>query len=143
MSWTNISQPGILPLVLWYVNRAYKDDAARIPIHGSVSFKYVSCRFYVRTRFPSTLFILSMIAFSCGFLGEYCLVLIKYSFSINIFKNLWPRNSPPWLYVISTGHVYRTSHVVYTKFANHHQFLVSILCYFKPTGYGVYHCNGF
>ena len=113
----NIIWPGILSFVLWYVDRTKKADASRIPIHGSASYIYVSCRLYVRTRFSSTWFIFSMIAFACGFRGEAVLVLILYSFSIRLFLNSLPRNSPPWSYVISTCYGYRTSHIVSNKFA--------------------------
>ena len=58
-----------------------------------------------------------MISSACGFQVEEGLVLIPYSFSIKIFSNLRPRISPPWSYVISTGHRYQTSHIVSTKFA--------------------------
>ena len=43
-----------------------------------------------------------------------------------IFINSWPRNPPPWSLMIPTGHGYRTSHVVSTKFATVIAFL--LLC---------------
>ena len=70
--------PGILFLVLFHVDCTAKASAARIPIHRSASSTYVSCRLYVRTRFPINLCTLSMIDFTCGFPGEYGLVLIPY-----------------------------------------------------------------
>ena len=64
------------------------NDAARIPIHGSTSYKFVSCRLYVLTRLPNTYCVLSMIASACGLPGEAGLVLIPYSYSIKIFLKL-------------------------------------------------------
>ena len=90
------SWPGILHLVLWYVERTVKSAAARIPIHGPAPSTYVSCKFYVRTRFPSTWCSIFTIAFACGLPGDTDLVLIPYSFSIKLSLNSWPRNSPPW-----------------------------------------------
>ena len=110
------SCPRIFPLVVWYVERTAKAAAARIPIHGSSSSTYVSCRCYVRTILPSTLCILSTIAFAYGFPGDAGLVLIPYLFSIKLFVNSLPRNYPLRSYTTSTGHGYQTSHVVSTKF---------------------------
>ena len=45
--------PGIFCLVRWYLIFTAKSAAARMPIHGSASSKYVSCRLYVCTIFPS------------------------------------------------------------------------------------------
>ena len=73
---TKTSCTGMFCLVLWYIDRTTKAAAARIPIHGSASSTYISCRLYVRARLPSTLCILSMIAFACGFPEESGLVLI-------------------------------------------------------------------
>ena len=67
MSWTKTSWPVILPLVLWYADHTVKVAASRIPTHGSESSTYVSYRLYVRKRFPSTLCILYIIYFACGF----------------------------------------------------------------------------
>ena len=106
-----------LPLVMCYVNHTTKVAAARITIHGSASSTYISCRLYMRTRFPSSWCIISMIVLDCGLPRETGLVLIKYSFPIKLFLNLWPRNYTPRSYMISTGHGYRTSHVVSTKFS--------------------------
>ena len=78
MSWPKNSLLGLLPLVVWYVERTAKAAAARISIRWSASYTYASCRLYVRTRFPITLRILSMIAFTYGFPGEAGLVLIPY-----------------------------------------------------------------
>ena len=117
MSRPKTSWPEILPLDVWYVERTAKASAARIPDHGWGSSTYVFCRLYVRTRFPSTWCIISAIAFACRVPGDTGLVLIPYSFSIKLFFNSWPRNYPTRSYVISTGHGYRTSHVVSTKFA--------------------------
>ena len=116
-SWLKTSWPGLLPLFLWHVEHTETDAATRIPIHWSASYTYVSYRFYFLTRFPSTWCIISMISLSCGFPGESGLVLIIYSYYIKIFLNSWPRNYPPRSYVIYTGHRYRTSHIVSTKFA--------------------------
>ena len=117
MSQPKTSWPGILPLVVWYVERTAKADAPRITIHGSASYIYVSCRLYVRTILPSTWCILSTIVFACRLPGDEGLLLIPYSFSIKLFLNSWPRNSPHWSYVISNCHDYWTSRVVSTKFA--------------------------
>ena len=117
ISRTKNIRPGILSLVLWYVDFTAKAADTSIPIHGSAPSTSSPCRLYVRTRFPSTWCILSMISFFCLFLGGDFLVLISYSFSIKIFLNLWPRNSPLQSYVISTSHGYRTSHIVSTKLA--------------------------
>ena len=111
-SWTRL-----LHLILWYVEHNAKAAASRIPIHVSASSTYVHCRCYVCAKFPSTWCILSTIASAYGFPGGAGLVLIPYSFSIKLLLNLWQRNYPPWSYVISTRHGYRTSHVVSTKFA--------------------------
>ena len=111
------SWPGLLTLVVWYLEHTAKTSAARITIHGSASSTYVYCILYVPTRFPSTWCIISMIAFACRLSGESGLVLIPYYYFIKIFLNSWPGNSPPRSYVISTGHGYRTSHVVSTKVA--------------------------
>ena len=110
------SWPILLPIVRWYVERTEKAAAASNPIHGSASSTYGSFMLYFHARFPSDLCILSVVVFACGFPEESGLFLIPYSFSINLFLNLWPRNYPPRSYVISTGHGYRTSHVVSTKF---------------------------
>ena len=117
MSRPNTSWTGLLPLVVCYIGCTTKAAAARIPIHVSASYTYVSCRLYVRKIFPSTWCILSTVSFACGFPWDAVLVIIPSSFSINIFLNSWPRNSPPQSYVISTGHGYQTSHIVSTKFA--------------------------
>ena len=117
MSLPKNNWPGIFYLFRLYVYITSKSAAAGIPINGSESSTYVSCIFYVRTRFPNNLCILSMAVFSCGFPGGSGLVLIMYSFSVKLFINLWPRNYPPRSYVIYTGHGYRTRHVVSTKFA--------------------------
>ena len=108
---------GLLTLVVWYVKRTAKAATARIPIHGSALSTYVSCRLYVRTEFPSTFCILSMIPSALEFPGDTGLVLIPQLFYIKLFLNLWPRNSTPRSYLISTGHVYRTSHIFSTNFA--------------------------
>ena len=120
--WRVISRPktiwyGLFPLVRWYVYRTTKAAADRIPIHVSVLYTYVSCKLYVLTRLPNTLCILSMVLFACELLEEADLVKVQYSCSIKLFLNLWPRNYPSWLYGISTGHEYRTSHIVSTKCA--------------------------
>ena len=117
MSLPNTNCPRIFNFIMWYVDCTAKSAAARIPINGSASSTYVSCGFYVCTRFPNTWCILSMVAFSFGLPGEAGLVLIPYSFSIKLFLNSWLRNSLPRSYVISTGRGYRTSHVVYIKFS--------------------------
>ena len=109
--------PGLLALFLWCIYCTMKANAIRIPTHGSASSTYVSCILYAHTRLPSTWCILYIVSFACGFLGGYFLVLIPYSFSIKLFLNLWPSNSPPWSYVIYTDHGYRTSHVVSSNFA--------------------------
>ena len=83
----NTSWPRLLPLVLWYVERTAKSADARIPIHGSASFTYVSCRLYFCARFLNTLCILYLVAFVCGLPGGSGLVLITYSLSINRFLN--------------------------------------------------------
>ena len=88
-----------------------------MPIHGSTSSTYISCILYVRTRFPITWCILYVVAFSRGLPGKSGLVLIPYYCSVKILLNSWLNNSPPWSYLISTGHGYRTSRVVYTKFS--------------------------
>ena len=108
--------PGLFCLVHWYVLCTTKSAAASIPIHGSESSTYVSCRLYVRKIFPSTWYIISMVAPSCGFPGESGFVLISYSCSIKLLLNFSSRNYPPRSYVISTGHGYRTSLVVSTNF---------------------------
>ena len=117
MSRPNNIWPGIFCLVLWYINLTTKAAADRIHIHGLASSTYVSCWLYVHTRLHSTWRITSMIELTYGFPGEYILVLIKYSSSIKLFLNFWPRNYLPWSSVISTGHVYRTRHVYSTKLA--------------------------
>ena len=76
MSRPKTSCTGVLSLVLCYFDSDAKSASARITIHGSVSSTYVSCRLHVRTRFPGTLCILSIIAFACGFPGKAGLVLI-------------------------------------------------------------------
>ena len=116
VSWPNTSWVIIIPLVWWYMDNTTKSAAARILINGMESSTYSSCRLYVRTRFHNTWCILSIFRFVCGLPEEDSLVLFLYSFSIKLFLNSLPSNSPPWLYVISTGHRYRTSHVVSTKF---------------------------
>ena len=80
--------PGLLSLVLWYVDCNAKVDAARITIHGSDSSTYVSCILYVRISFPINLCFTYMISLDCGFPGESGLVLIIYSFYIKLFLNL-------------------------------------------------------
>ena len=57
-----------------------------------------------------------MVAPTCGFLEEASFILIPYSCYIKISLNSRPMNYPPWSYVIYTGHVYHTRHVVSTKF---------------------------
>ena len=109
--------PRLLYFLLWYADRTVKAAVDRITIHGSASSTYVFCILYEHTRLPNTVCIISMIAFACGFPGESGLVLIPYSFYINLSLNSWLRNSPHRLYMISTGCGYRTSHVVSTKFA--------------------------
>ena len=105
-------------LVQWYLDFTVKAAVTNIPIQGSASSTYVSCRLKVRIRFPNTWWILSIIAFACGFPEEAGLVLIPYSCYINLCLNLWPRSSPPpRSYMISTGYGYWTSHAVSTKFA--------------------------
>ena len=84
--WLKTSCTRLLLFVLWYVDRTTKAPTARITIHGSETSTYISCIWYERT------------------------------FYIKLFLNSWPKNSPPWSYVISTGHGYRTRHVVSTKF---------------------------
>ena len=71
--------PGQLSLVLWYVECTTKSSDARIFNYGIASTKYVFCRLYVRTRFPITWCIISMILFACGFNWESGLVLIRYA----------------------------------------------------------------
>ena len=88
ISWPNTSQPGLLPLLQWYVERTAKSAAARIPIHGPESSTYVSCRLYVSKSSPSTLCILSIIEFAYVFPEESILVLITYSSSIRLFLKL-------------------------------------------------------
>ena len=87
--------PGFFSLVRWYIDRTVKASVLRIPIQGSESSKYVSCRLYVHKMFPNTWCIISMVAFACEFPGESGLVLIPYYCSIKLFLNLWPRNYPP------------------------------------------------
>ena len=140
---TNTNWTRLFPLVRWYVDHTAKAASARIPIRVSASSTYISCSLYVSTRFPDTWCILYMVVFDYVFPEEYGLVLIPYSFSIQIFLNLWPRNSPPCSYMISIGREYQTSHIVFTKFANQYFFLVYVLRYIRPPVYGVYHCNGF
>ena len=113
MSRPKTSWTGLFSLVLWYVYCTAKAAAANIPIHGSASSTYISCRLYVRCNWC----ILSMTAFDCGLPEEAGLVLIPYSFYIKLFLNSWPRNSHPQSYMIYTGHVYQTSHIVSTMFA--------------------------
>ena len=106
-------------------------------IHGSELSMYASCRLYVRTIFPNTWCILYMVVFACEFPGEAGLALIPFSCSIKLLLNSWQRNSPPWSYVISAGHVYWTSHVVTTRFSIVIDFL-SLYCLFPNhpvTGY--------
>ena len=117
MSRPKTSWPGILPLVLWCMDRTAKAAPPTITTHGSASSTYTFCRLYVRTRFPINLCIISMMVPTCGFLGEYGLVLIPYWFYIKLHSNFSPRNSPPWSYTISTIHGYLTSYTVSTKFA--------------------------
>ena len=117
MSQLKTSWPMILIFLLWYIYYTLKASAASIPIHGSASSTYVSCRLYVCRRFHSNWCIVSMISFSCGFPGEYGLVLIPYPYSVKLFLNSWPINYSPQSYLICTGHGYRTSHVVSTNFA--------------------------
>ena len=108
--------PGFLPLVLWYIDRTAKAASDRIHIHGSESSEYFPCRLYVCTRFPNTLYIISMIAFTCRFPGESVFILILHSSYIKLFLSSWPGNYPPRSYVIYTGQGHPTSHVVSTKF---------------------------
>ena len=119
--------PRNFPLVRWYVHRTMKASAARITMHGLASSTDVSCRLYVCTRFPSTWCILSMVEFECGLPEESRLVLIAYFFSIKFILNSWLSNYPSWSYVIYSGHGYRTSHVVSTKFSIFINFL-SLYC---------------
>ena len=116
ISWPKTRWPVLLPFFMCWVERTVKSAATRIPIHGSVSYTYVSCRSYVITWFPNTWCILSMVSFACVFSGEGGLVLIQYSFYTKIFLNSLPSNFPPWSYMISTVHGCQTSHVVFTKF---------------------------
>ena len=134
MSRPKISWPGLFSLVLWYVDCTAKAAASRIPINGSASSTYASCRLNVRTRFLSTLFILYIIAFACGFLEGSGLVLKPYSFSIRIFLNSRPRNYPHRSYVISTGHVYLNSYIVSTKLTIVINFLSLYCVISKHTG---------
>ena len=117
VSWPKDICPGLFTLVLWYVACITKANSTRITIFWSESSTYVSCRLYVRTRFPNTWCILSPIVSVWVFSGGVGLVLIPYSYSINPFLNSWPRNSPPWSYVIYIGQGYLTRHVVSSKFA--------------------------
>ena len=71
MSLPKTNWPRILALVVCYVERTSKAAAARIPINGSVSSTYVSCRLYVHIRFPNTLCIFFLVTLACGFLGEH------------------------------------------------------------------------
>ena len=104
-------------LTWWYVYRTAKEAEYNIPIHGSASSTYVSYGLYVRTIFPSSLWILSTINFDWEVPGEYGLVLIPYSSSVKLFLNSWPMNYPPQLYVIYTGQEYLTNHIFSTKFS--------------------------
>ena len=115
--------PRIFYLFQWYVLCNPKAAATRMPIYGSASSKYVSCRLYVRTRLTSTWCIISMVAFSCEFPGESGFVLIPYSCSTKLLLNSRPRNYPHRSNVISTGHRYRTGHLVSTKFTTVIDFL--------------------
>ena len=117
MSRPKTNRPRLLCLVQWYVICSEIYATTRMPIHGSASFTYIFCRLYVRTLLPRTWYILSIVAFACGFPGEADYVLIIYSCSIKLLLNSWMRNCPPWSYMIYTGHGYWTSHVVSTKFA--------------------------
>ena len=132
IAWPNISCPALLPLFRWYVERTEKGVADSIPIHGSESYTYVSCTLYVCARFSGTWCIISMVALTCGLPEETGLLLIHYYFSIKLFLNLRPRNYPPLDQPCSLYQV-----------RGYHHFLVSILRYFKPPSYGLYHCNGF
>ena len=109
--------PWLFCLVWRYILCTTKSNAARMPIYGSASSTYVSCRLYVRTRFPNTWCILYMVSFACGFPRESGLILITYSCSVKLIFNSLPINYTPQSYVIYTVHGYRTSHVVSTKFS--------------------------
>ena len=129
-----ISQKLIGPecfLVQWYVLCTTKAVSARIPIHVSASSKYVSWRLYVRTWFPITWFILSMVVFVCVLPEGAGFFLIPYSCYNKKLLNSWP----------SLAMVMDQPHSFY-KVRNRHCFLVVIFYFLKPPSYGVYHCNG-
>ena len=73
-----------------------KAVAARMPIHGSASSTYVSCRLYERTRFPSNWCIISMVAFASGLPEGAGFFLTPYYCFIKILLNSRLSNYPPW-----------------------------------------------
>ena len=54
MSLPETNWPGIFSFNRLYVDRTENSAAAKIPINGSASSTYVSCRLYVRKSFPYT-----------------------------------------------------------------------------------------
>ena len=84
MSLPKNNWPGIFCLVQWYILCTAKAAADMMPIHGSASSTYVSCRLYVRTILPSTCCIIYMVALACGFPGESGFVLIPHSCSVKL-----------------------------------------------------------
>ena len=88
MSQQKNNWPGLFCSVHCYVLHNAKAVAARIPIHGSASSTYVSCRLYVHTIFLNTWYNMYMVEFACGFPGYVGLVLIPYYCSIKLILNL-------------------------------------------------------
>ena len=126
--WPKTNWPEILCLVWWYICCTAKAAAVSIPIQGSESSTYASCRLYVHTRLPNTWCIFSMVAFTCGLLGEAGLVLIPYYFSIKLLLNSWLRKSPhavildfywPWIL---------EHKLIFYQVWNRYYFIVIIFC---------------
>ena len=130
----NTNLPGLFNILV--VRISYNKGWYRKDSNLRVSFIYICIT-------PNTLWFLSMIVSAYGLPEEADLVLIMYWCSVKLFLNLWPMNSLTWSYMITTGHGYQTIKVGLTNFANRHLFLIVILCYLKPPGYGLYDGNGF
>ena len=100
MSLPKTSWPGLLFLILWYVNCTVEAAVAGITIHESDSSTYVTCRLYARTKIPYTWWILYMIVFACGFPVEAIFDFILYSSSIRVCLNSWMMYYDPFSYVM-------------------------------------------
>ena len=83
----------------------------------SYSSTYIYFRLYAHAICPNTWWIISMIVFAWGFVGESGLAFKPYLFSIKILLNSWPMNYDTRSYAMLIGQGYLSNHVVPTKFS--------------------------